>query len=107
MHTLAPANAITVSQTADLWHLQRNGQTLAVIERAWDDHHWLLFLADGHGELVCQGAVGRIVTLKVCLTLWARRNAVAFPFLNDDQSEWSPALGMVLIGLAIPVRHGA
>ena len=63
MHTLAPANAITVSQTADLWHLQRNGQTLAVIERAWDDHHWLLFLADGHGELVCQGAVGRIVTL--------------------------------------------
>lgn len=74
MHTLAHANAITVSQTADLWHLQRNGQTLAAIERAWDEHHWFVFLADASGQLAFQGAHRRLAALKTCLRLWARRH---------------------------------
>ncbi len=75
MHTLAHTNAITVSQTVDLWHLKRDGQTLAVIERAWDGRNWFVFLADASGQLVFHGAHGRIATLKTCLRIWARRNA--------------------------------
>lgn len=81
-----PRDAIAVTQAAEVWQLTRNWQTLAVIERAWDDHHWLLFLADGHGELVCQGAVGRIASRKTCLTMWARRNSGTIaPFLDSGE----------------------
>lgn len=82
-----PQDAIAVTQSAEVWQLTRNGQPLAVIERAWDDHRWFLFLADLHGELVCQGAVECIATRKTCLTMWARRNAKTFPFVGDEQPE--------------------
>ncbi len=85
MHTLAHANAITVNQTADLWHLQRNGQTLAVIERSWDDRIWFVFLADASGQLVFNGAPGRLAALKTCLRLWARRHTGHLaPFFRPD-----------------------
>ena len=70
MHT----PALIVTQSADIWKVTRDGQTIAVIERAWDDCHWLLFLADREGELVCQNAYRRVAALKACLRLMARRN---------------------------------
>lgn len=54
--------------------MKRNGKPLAIIERTWDDHHWLLFLPDAEGELVCQNTYRRVATLKACLRLWAQRN---------------------------------
>lgn len=66
-------NAFTVTQSQNVWQLNRGGKPLAVIERAWDDHHWLLFLSDTAGELVCAGVYRYTATLKACLRLWARR----------------------------------
>lgn len=70
MHT----PALIVTQSADIWKVTRDGQTIAVIERAWDDCNWLLFLADAEGHLVCQNAYRRVAALKACLRLMARRN---------------------------------
>lgn len=85
MQSTTHANTIAVSHSLDLWQLNKDGQTLAVIERAWDDRNWLVFLADASGQLVFHGAYGRIATLKTCLRIWARRNAgrVA-PFFHAD-----------------------
>lgn len=65
---------LTVTQSADIWKVTRDGRPVAVIERAWDDYHWLLFLADAEGHLVYQNAYYRVAALKVCLLLMARRN---------------------------------
>lgn len=73
MHSPRHTHALIVSQSSDLWQVSRDGQPLAVIERAWDDHHWLLFLADADGELVCRNAYLKTSALKACLRLWARR----------------------------------
>lgn len=76
MTALKHADTFVISQTADVWRLSRSRQTLAIIERSWDDYHWLLFLADADGELVCRNAYRRTATLKACLRLWAQHNAM-------------------------------
>lgn len=75
MATHQHAGTPEVSATSDYWQLKRRGKPLAIIERAWDDYHWLLFLADADGELVCQNAYRRVATLKACLRLWVQRNS--------------------------------
>lgn len=66
-------DALIITQTADVWKVSRDAQTIAVIERAWDDYHWFLFLADAEGELVCHGALRRVAYFKACVRLWVRR----------------------------------
>lgn len=77
------APAILVTQTADIWQITHNGQTVAVIERAWDDYHWLLFLADAERHLVYQNAYYRVAALKVCFLLMARRNGAPIAKLTS------------------------
>ena len=76
-------SALVVTQTADIWQITRDGLTVAVIERAWDDYHWLLFLADAEGHLVYQNAYYRVAALKVCLLLMARRNGARIAKLSS------------------------
>ena len=65
--------AICCNQTSDVWRIERDGCTLAVLDRAWDERSWFLLLPDGEGELQCCGAWVRTATLKTCLRIWARR----------------------------------
>lgn len=60
-------------QLHEVWQLTRQGRVLVIIERAWDDHHWHLFLPDAAGEPAFSSVHRRIAALKVCLRLWARR----------------------------------
>ncbi len=64
---------LIVTQSADIWKVTRDGRPIAVIERAWDDYHWLLFLADAEGHLVYRNAYYRVAALKACLLIMARR----------------------------------
>lgn len=72
-------DCIHVSQSDNVWKLNRNGHTVAVIERAWDDVHWLLFIVDDIGELACKGAYRHLPTIKTCLRIWTRRNPLGTP----------------------------
>lgn len=65
-------HALVITKTADVWTLTRDGSAVAVIERAWDDFHWLLFLADPDGELVGGHAYRRVAALKAHVRLWAQ-----------------------------------
>ncbi len=58
----------------DVWSLIRDGRRIAVIEPSWDDHHWFLFSVNADGGHDFCGARQRIVALKLCLLIWARRN---------------------------------
>ena len=57
-----------------VWCLTRAGHDIAVVEPSGDDRSWALFGIDQDGEPVFAGAWRRIVTLKACLLIWARRN---------------------------------
>lgn len=70
-------HALSITQTADYWKVSRGANTIAVIERAWDDYHWLLFVTDAEGELVCHGAYCKVAYLKACVRIWTRRNSLA------------------------------
>lgn len=72
---------VQCTQSHEVWQLTRQGRVLAIIERAWDDHHWLLLLPDTAGEPAFSSVHRRIVTLKICLRLWARR----FPTLTNSE----------------------
>jgi hypothetical protein len=65
--------ALHTEQTTEFWRIKRDGRTLAVLDRAWDERRWFLLLPDGDGELRCCGAWARTATLKTCLRIWARR----------------------------------
>ena len=65
--------AIHCTQTSDVWRIERDGRTLAVLDRAWDDRSWFLLFPDADGKLQCFGARARTATLKTCLRIWARR----------------------------------
>lgn len=73
MQRITADQTIQCTQSNEIWQLARQGRVLAVIEQAWDDQHWLLFLPDAAGKLTCNGAHRRIAALKVCLRLWAER----------------------------------
>lgn len=73
MQRLPTRGTIQCTDTNELWQLTRQGRVLAIIERAWDDQHWLLFLSGAADELLCSGAYRRTATLKAVLRLWARR----------------------------------
>lgn len=65
--------AVHCTQTCDVWRIERDGGTLAVLDRAWDERRWFLLLPDADGELQCFGAWACTATLKTCLRIWARR----------------------------------
>lgn len=73
MQRNAANQTIQCTQAKEVWQLTRRGRVLAVIERAWDDQHWLLFFADTAGEFSFSRAYRRTATLKAQLRLWARR----------------------------------
>lgn len=73
MQQLTADQTIECTLSPDVWTLTGRGNVLAIIEPAWDDHHWLLFLRDAAGDLSFSGAYRRIATLKACLRLRARR----------------------------------
>lgn len=66
---------IRVTQSNEVWRLMRQGHTISVIERAWDDLHWLLFLADADGDLRLSGTYRYTAALKAHLRLWARTSS--------------------------------
>lgn len=77
--TVFSDDVLCVTQSGYVWRLERRGQLLAIIEPAWDDHHWLLFIPDETGELVCLGARRRVAALKAFLRLWTRRTLANSP----------------------------
>ena len=91
MQRLPTRGTIQCTDTNELWQLTRQGRVLAIIERAWDDQHWLLFLSDAADELLCSGAYRRTATLKAVLRLWARR-------LPPDCAHLKGLVAMIAIG---------
>ena len=82
---------IQCTETNEIWQLTRQGRVLAIIERAWDDQHWLLFRSDAADEPLCSGAYRRTATLKAVLRLWARR-------LPPDWAHLKGSAAMIAIG---------
>lgn len=68
-------HTIRVTQSNEVWQLMRRGRTIAFIERAWDDLHWLLFLVDAHGDLHLSGTYRHTAALKAHVRLWARASS--------------------------------
>lgn len=64
------------TRIGDIWKLIQDGRILAAIEPSWCDHHCLLFLTDGAGELAHDGAIGHYsARVRICLRLWFRQTA--------------------------------